>query len=51
VCSILRRLATLISAHGALQADFDATKRQAESATDAAKRLLENKESQENKVS
>jgi len=47
---VLRRLATLISAHGALQVDFEATKRQAESATAAAQRLMENKEEKENKA-
>jgi hypothetical protein len=50
VCSVIRRLITLISAHGALQADCDAAKRQAESATEAAKRFMENAESKQDKV-
>lgn len=47
---VIRRLITLISAHGALQADCDAAKRQAESATEAAKRFMENAESKQDKT-
>jgi len=47
---VLRRLTTLISSHGALQADFEATKKQAESATAAAKKMLESQENQQNKA-
>lgn len=39
--SILRRLVTLISSQGALQADCEAAKRQAESATAAAKKFMD----------
>lgn len=48
-CSVLRRLVTLISSHGALQADCDAARRQAESATEAAKRFLETQDNKNNK--
>lgn len=47
---VLRRLITLISSHGALQAEFEAVSKQAKSASDAAMRFMENKENEQNKA-
>lgn len=49
-CSVIRRLVILISVHATVMADCEANKRQAQSATDAARRLLEDKENKTNKV-
>jgi B-cell receptor-associated protein 31 len=45
---VLRRLVVLIAQAAVMQADCEATKRQAESATAAAKRLLEEQDNQSN---
>ncbi|KAL5014442.1 hypothetical protein ScPMuIL_008712 [Solemya velum] len=47
---VIRRLVILISVHATVKADCEANKRQAQSATDAARRLLEDKENKTNKT-
>lgn len=48
--SIIRRLLTLINEEAKLAAQCQAYKKQAESATEAAKRLMEEKDNSVNKV-
>lgn len=48
--SIIRRLLTLINEEAKLAAQCEAYKKQAESATEAAKRLMEEKDNSVNKV-
>ena len=49
--SVIRRLVTLISTQAMLTAEGEASKKQAESATAMAKKLLEEKENAANLVS
>lgn len=48
--SIIRRLVTLISQQAQLQAQSEASQKQAQSASDAAKKLMEEKENLSNMV-
>jgi hypothetical protein len=50
IFSIIRRLVTLISQQAQLQAQSEASQKQAQSASDAAKKLMEEKENLSNMV-
>ena len=48
--SVLRRLVTLLSREAHIEAESEALKRQAESATKAAQQMMEEKDTKQNKV-